>query len=395
MIGPVTVAHIITHLGVGGAQQTVARLCRGLDRVRFRPIIVAGVAPAGSVELFATTDIDRDDPTIVRIRSLVRPVRPMRDLRAIGDVRSVLRSEGVEIVHTHSSKAGLIGRAAALSAGTPHVVHTVHGWAVRSQIRRPTWSAFTAAERMLARRTDALVVVSETDRRLGLGFGIGEPDQYHLIRSGIRVAEFADASRDRPSARRQLGLAPDARVVGTVTRLAPPKDTETLLAGFAAIRRHDPEVRFVVVGDGPGAAAARDQASRLGLDGSIIWTGVRRDVERLLPAFDVAVLASLDEGLPRSIVEAMAAGVPVVASDVGAVHEVVIDGRTGRLVPPRDPEALASGVLALLADPESAALVAGAARASVVQFDEAAMIEATEALYESMLGTRAAEVPVQ
>ncbi len=395
---PVTVAHVITHLGVGGAQETVVRICAGLDRGRFRLLILAGPTPAGTPDLSDGSRVaSLKGVTVVPVASLVRPIHPLRDFRAIAEVRAVLLRENAQIVHTHSSKAGLVGRLGALAASAPILVHTVHGWAIKSQTAWPVWKSFQALERSLAHRTDALVVVAGADRELGLAFGIGRRDQYNLIRSGIPIEEYATRGsglEHRAAARRTLGLPSEVPVVGSVTRLAPPKDTDTLLRSFALVREIVPGVRFVVVGDGPDGAEARAQAVRLDLGGSIHWTGARSDVATLLPAFDVSVLASHDEGLPRTIIEAMAAGVPVVASDVGSVHEAVVDGRTGRLVRPRDPAAMGQAIIDLLDDPGAAAQLVVNARISIDEFDEAAMVTATEALYDSLISARVDRVSV-
>jgi glycosyltransferase involved in cell wall biosynthesis len=292
-------------------------------------------------------------------------------------------------VHTHSSKAGLLGRAAARAARVPHVVHTQHGWSIRVQTSPAVWMAYRLVERVLARATDRIVVVAALDRATGLAHGIGRPGQYTVIRSGIDVAAFSNSASRRREARERLGLPRDAAVVGTVARLAPPKDLESLLHGFAAVAAERPAARLVLIGDGPRRAEAEAMVRALGATDRVVFAGPRRDVPELLPAFDVMVLPSHHEGLPRTIVEAMATGIPVVASGVGGIPEVVVDGTTGLLVPPGDPAALASAVERVLDDPALGLQLVDRARTLVGEFDAAAMVRRTEALYEELLAERA------
>ena len=378
---PLTVCHVITKLDVGGAQDTAVELCARLDRGRYRTVLVAGPWEGGDGPM---ADEARSRGVDVRIvPNLVRPLSPVRDVRAVAALVRLFRDLRPDVVHTHSSKAGIVGRLAARLAGVPVVVHTVHGWSFNDRMGRLRRWTYRALERRAARRTDALVVVCDRDRRRGLDARIGADDTYALVRSGIDVRAF-DRWVDPAVARSMLDLPLAGPVVGSVTRLTRQKDPLTFVRAAAAIRRAVPDANFVLVGDGPLRADVEKEAAELGLLDQLVVAGVRRDVAAVLPAFDVFVLSSLWEGLPRVVLEAMAAGVPVVATDVDGVGEAVVDGRTGRLVPPADPHALAAATVALLDDPGHAAQVAELARYRLAGFTVEAMVNDTDALYRRL-----------
>jgi glycosyltransferase involved in cell wall biosynthesis len=287
-------------------------------------------------------------------------------------------------VHTHSSKAGLVGRAAAVAARVPAVVHTQHGWSIQVQASATTWRAYQVAERVLARASDRLIVVTSLDRDAGLRLGIGRPEQYRVIRSGIDLGQFAGQHRCR--ARDRLGLPLEAPLVGSVARLAPPKDIETLVRAFAQLMGDRPAARLVLVGDGPRRDDIEALVASLGMEERVVLAGTRRDVAEVLPAFDVLVLSSLHEGLPRAIVEAMASGVPVVATAVGGIPEIVRDEETGLLVPVGDATAMGAAISRLLDDPALGSSLAASARSLVAEFDVGEMVSRTVALYDELIG---------
>ena len=374
------IAFVITRLDVGGAQQTVLELCRGLDSKRFRPVVVTG-PDAGSggtlvPEVLAT------GAEVKVLPELVSPVRPVADARAVAALRRLFRREPPALVHTHSSKAGVVGRAAARPMGVP-VVHTVHGWSFHDRMPPPARWTYQVIERALARRTDALVVVADADRRTGLALGVGRPDQYVCIRSGVDLRVAAPGDRER--ARAALGLNGNRPVVGFVGRLAPQKDPHTLLRAFLRVHTDLPDAVLVMVGEGPMRHGLEQAARATGLAASVRFAGSRRDVPELLPAFDVLALPSRWEGMPRVLVEAAAAGVPVVATPVGGVTDFVEDGATGLLVPPGDPAALAGALGRLLGDEPLRAGLRARARARAAAFSADEMVRVTERLYEQLL----------
>jgi len=286
------------------------------------------------------------------------------------------------VVHTHSSKAGLLGRLAARLAGVPVVVHTVHGWSFNPTQPAPLRWLYVQLERLAAKTTDVLVTVSRHDLESGMELGIGRPEQYELIRSGIDAEQFRAPAIDRETTRRRLGYGPEHRVVGSLSCLKPQKAPLDFVRAAAEIHARDPRTRFFVAGDGELRSAVEDEVARLGLGGVVQLLGWRRDVADLLHAMDMFVLTSLYEGLPRAVLQAMAAGVPVVATEVDGTPEVIEDGRTGWLVPPGRPTAVARAVVSALQDASWRQRCAHEARRRLSrEFDTREMVRRLDGLY--------------
>jgi glycosyltransferase involved in cell wall biosynthesis len=273
----------------------------------------------------------------VDLRHVRRPIAPGRDLRGLHELRALFRRLRPHIVHANSSKAGILGRLAASLAGVPVRIFTVHGWAFGAH-EGVSATVYRVADRAVRPLTTAFVCVAERDRQLGLAARTCSASTTFVIPNGVDVP---DSPPVRPA-----GTRP--RIV-SVGRLQAPKDPLTSVRALAELPRGSFEA--VVVGDGPDRPVLAAEIRRLGLEQAVELAGTRDDVHRCLEAAHVFVLSSRSEGLPLSILEAMAAGLPVVASDVGGVAEVVEDGVTGLLVPPGDPRALAGALRAVLADP--------------------------------------------
>jgi glycosyltransferase involved in cell wall biosynthesis len=346
---PLRVCQVITKLEIGGAQETVLVTAEQFrDDPDVELVTLAGPEDAsGGVNWDRAARRDLDVRVVPELR---RAVLPGLDVRALGALRRSIRELRPDVVHTHSSKAGVLGRIAATREGVT-AVHTVHGWStIRGDQSALVRTAVVALERRLAVRTAGLVVVTEGDRAIGLEEGIGRPDQYHLVRSPLDAGAAAEARAQRVASRQALGLGDAAFVVGSVGRLASPKDPGTLLAGFARFAEQAPDAVLVLLGTGPLAEDLRATAARLGIADRVRFAGEDPRAAVLVGAFDVSVLASRWEGLPRTVVEAAAAGVPIVANPVGGVSEVVEDGRSGLLFPVGDDAALARALARLHAD---------------------------------------------
>lgn len=385
------VAHVITRLIVGGAQEnTLASVVEHRRRGRFASDLILGptLGPEGSLVSEARTC--GVEPRLVA--SLRRQVNPLMDAIALLSLVRVFRRGQYDVVHTHSSKAGILARLAARIASVPVVVHTVHGWGFNDRQRPLVRNAYVSLERWCARFTDALITVTPRDAERGLSIGIGQPGLYTTIRSGIDIVRFGASRQRREAVRAELGLAKGDRVVISVMRLTPQKAPLDLIDAVARLVRDVPDARVVIVGDGPLRNAVETRRRELGLGERLILTGIRRDVPELLSAADVLALSSLWEGLPRVIPQAMAAGLPVVATAIDGSAEAMVHGETGILVPPRDPAALGAALAALLCDPERARAMGEAGRARVVEFDMYRMVDAIEALYARHLGVRGIDV---
>lgn len=374
------VAHVITRLDVGGAQETAIRICAGLDRRRWSPVLVTGDDPGSGGSL--RDHAERSGIPVRTVPSLRGPVRPLDDARAVRDLASFLGQISAGIVHTHSSKAGVIGRLAARRSGIAAVVHTVHGWSFNDTQPALVAATYQGIERFMAKRSNALVVVSRTDLEIGVAARIGRPEQYHLIRSGIPLK--SPAKLDRTAIRSEFGWGDGDVIVVSVGRLEPQKDPVGLVDAFASAHARDPRLRLALVGDGGLRESASNNARCRGILDRVDLLGLRYDVADLLAAADVFALASRWEGLPRAVLEATRAGIPVVTTDVGGVREIIEDGVSGRVVPVGDPAAFAAALIETVADPTRARRWAVTAATRLAEFSEERMVADTAALYEDL-----------
>lgn len=381
------VAHVITRLIVGGAQEnTLASVVELRRRCRFDADLILGptYGPEGSL-VPAAREQGIEPQLVPRLR---REINPVLDAAALAALAGLIRRGRYDLVHTHSSKAGVLGRLAARLAQVPLVVHTVHGWGFNDRQRPLVQRTYAALERWCARFTDALITVTPRDTEVGLALGIGKPAMYSTIRSGIDIAHFGTPSRSREEVRAELGLAAHHRVAVSVMRLVPQKAPLDVIEATSRLLREVPDARVVIVGDGPLRTTVEQRCRMLEIDDRVVFTGLRPDVPDLLAASDVLVLASLWEGLPRVIPQAMAAGLPVVATAVAGNAEAVVDGVTGLLVPPRDPVALGAATAAMLTDHDGARAMGAAGRAQVDEFSVHRMVDDIEALYARLLALR-------
>lgn len=386
-VDPVRVCHVITRLIVGGAQEAAVLSCAAVDRDEFESTLVFGpqTGSEGSLQPLA----QRLGVETEVVPSLVREVAPIRDVRAARALRALFRARRPDIVHTHSSKAGLVGRWAAHRELFPVVVHTVHGWSFHEHM--PAWlsATYVRLERRAARWCDRIVTVSDLDREKGLAAGIGRPEQYVTIREINDLAPYEQHAGERHEARRHLGLGADEVVVGTVGRLTEQKDPFTWLRSASLVADRRPDARFVMVGDGPLRGEAAQLAKDVGLEDRLVITGLRDDVPALLPAFDVFLLTSRWEGLPLVIPQAMASGVPVVASTVDGNREVLDDGHNGLLVPPGVSAPIAAAVLELLGDAGLRDRIVDAGRRTAREYTLRNTIPRLESLYRECSEVRA------
>ncbi|HUC42720.1 MAG TPA: glycosyltransferase family 4 protein [Candidatus Sulfotelmatobacter sp.] len=373
------VVHLITRLELGGAQQNTLYCAANHDRTRFEVGLWAGAG--GPLDSAARSIADAD----VRILPwLLHPIRPTRD--AIATARLARALSGVDLLHTHSSKAGLLGRAAARLAGVPAVVHTVHGWSFNATQPAPLRRLYIGLERRAARWCDRLICVSEADRRIGLSLGIGKASQYAIVRSGIDPEEFRLLPGMREAARAALGYQASDIVVGTIANLKPQKGPLDFVEVARLAHARNPSLRFFFVGDGPLRPEVERRIGAAGLTGIVRLLGWREDVRELLAAMDIFLLTSLFEGLPRAVLQAMAAARPVVATDTGGTAEVIEDASSGYLVRIAAPGEAAERVLRLAGDSTLREAISRAARARLgAAFDVRNMVVSLETLYLDLL----------
>jgi glycosyltransferase involved in cell wall biosynthesis len=379
---PTPVVHVITQLELGGAQQNTLTTLARLDRARFAPQLVCGVGGMLDDEARAL------GVPVHFLPELVRPVSPLRDERARRAITAILEplaAAGPVVVHTHSSKAGILGRHAAVVAKARPVVHTVHGFGHEALPAGPVRAIGLLLERRCARRTDAFLSVSRANIERGRQLRLFGDRPVHLVRSGIDIAEFARAPQLRDAARAALGIPAGAPLVGLIGNLKPQKAPLDFVALAAEVARARPEARFVLAGDGELRPEVERAVAAAGLQSRFALLGWRRDVAALLGALDVLVLTSRWEGLPRVCPQAMAAGKPIVATAVDGVPEAVVEGRNGYLFQPGDVPRAAAAVLRILGDASLAARLGAAGRAAVEEFDERRMVAEQERIYTALL----------
>ncbi len=375
--GPLRVATVITRLE-GGAGQHALRGARAMDPAEFTMTIITGSGGGLLAEAVAA------GLEVIVEPSLRAPIAPASDVRTLARLTALLRRRQFDVAHTHCAKAGMLGRLAAHRARVPRLVHTYHGFPFHEFQGAARRHGYIQIERRLGRITDVALCVGTGVAVEAVRRRLIAPERVRTI--GV-VADGADqaaagpppAAARRLAARAELGLPADATVVGAVGRLTYQKAPEDFLAALRALGR--PGVTGVWVGDGELAGPVAARAASLP-DGQLLLAGQRSNVPELLPAFDVFALPSRYEGLPTAVVEAMVCGIPVVATAVNAVGDVVIPGETGLLVPPGRPELLAEAVGFLLDSPAAATRMAATARARLgTRFGEQALRCALVAAY--------------
>jgi len=375
------VAHIITRLCKGGAQENTVHTVRLANGNRFTIDLISGVtAPNEPSMEDAVRALGID---IIRVPYLVRNPAPLNDLRAYRMLCSILQDGRYDIVHTHTSKAGYLGRLAAAKVGVPIVVHTPHGHIFFGYFNRALTTFYTMLERSAARKSDRLIALTQRGIEEHLAQGVGTRKQWVSIFSGIDLAPYKDAIARRNLTRSNLGLDESAFVIGAVGRLEPVKGFAYFVHAARAIGEAVPNTHFILAGDGALRRELEAEARPLG--NRFQFLGMRKDVPDLMSAMDVCVVPSLNEGMGRVIIEAGAAGTPVVASEVGGVPEVVKNEVTGLLVRPKDEIALAAAIRRLIDDAPLRARLSASAREHARAYSLDQMVGQIESLYEDLV----------
>jgi len=383
----VRVMRIIARLNMGGPAHHVSILSGYLDPERYVTRLLAGsLAPSeGSLEHLPA----HHGAQAVRVGALGPELSAQRDLRALGALVRAMTAFRPDIVHTHTAKAGMVGRMAALLAPIrrPLLVHTFHGHVLRGYFGPAKTKAFLALEQGLATRTDRLIGVSQATVDELVEFGVAPRERFRVIPLGLDLRRFAEIGPpERRAARRALGIGPDARVVSFVGRFAPIKRVDVLIAAFARAAAANPRLELLLAGDGETRPAAEAQTRALRVDGRVRFLGFREDLDIIAGASDIAALSSENEGTPVALIEAGAAGCPAVATHVGGVPDIVT-AQTGRLVAPGDAEGLAAELLALSGDLELARRMGDAARSHCLgRYSAPRLVADVEALYGELFG---------
>ena len=383
--------HIITRLDMGGSAQNTLLTCRELAGC-YETVLVHGLARESCM-----TESERETLAVAKqlaegrgvrfipLASFVRRISPLRDAMAFWALLRHIRRENPDIVHTHTSKAGILGRLAARMAGVRHILHTPHGHVFYGHFGRLASALCLALECRFARFTARIVALTPTERQDHIDLGVGCAQDIVTIHSGVDLEGFAAEDLDVAVKKASLGLDPTRRLVGFAGWLLSIKGHMHLLNAMESVWQNHPDAILVFVGQGALEAELRHKADRRGSNGRVKFLGWRDDLNDIMPLFDVFVLPSLNEGMGRVLVEAMAAGRPIVASRVGGIPDLVHHGMNGLLVPPRDEIQLADSISWLLSNPDKAARKGAAGRRKCGEFGLYEMVSRLDGLYRSLL----------
>ena len=378
--GLVRVLRIISRMNVGGPAWQVSVLTRGLDQNRFQSLLLAGELEDGEGDFLELRD---PDLPVTKIPVLRRSIRLGDDLRALVAIRRAIKQLRPDIVHTHTAKAGLLGRLAAVTCRVPLRVHTFHGHLLHGYFGPATSRMLLTIERVLARRTTALVAVGQQVRNDLIQAKVGRLSQYTVIPPGVEKPEVLD----KASARVQLGLPVEGPIILFVGRLTAIKRPDRLIKAMELVLEHRPDAVLGVVGEGELLTTTERLAEPLGP--AVRFLGWQPDIAALYAAADCVVLTSDSEGMPVTLIEAAFAGVPGVTTDVGSAGEVVLDGLTG-LVVEANAEAVANGLILILENDLCFRMGEAAKERAEAVFSTTRLVSAHEALYRNLITGQAA-----
>jgi glycosyltransferase involved in cell wall biosynthesis len=385
---PVKVLRVIARLNMGGPALHVAYLADGLRDRGYETILVAGTLARGEDSMsFVAEGLG---VRIERLAELSREISPLRDLRAVLRLARLIRRERPQILHTHTAKAGAVGRLAALAAGDarpPIIVHTFHGHVLRGYFDPLRAYGFRLLERWLATKSTKLIAVSPQVRDDLVSLGVAPAEKFVVIRLGIELQQrVALSDNERAETRRVMGVPQDAFVVGWIGRMTGVKNTGEVLAALRLLHDRGVDAYLCMVGDGPDRARLERRAHELGVVKRCLFLGYQEEVARFYAAFDAMILPSVNEGTPVSAMESLAAGRPVVATRVGGVPDVIDDGEDGFLVAPGSTAGLADRLAQLARDPELRERMGDYGQARVGErYAVARLVDDVDALYRELL----------
>lgn len=378
----IRVAHIVTMLEPGGAQRNTLYTTSHLDREKFQPMIICGPGGELDEEARKLTDVP-----VFFVPSLMRSIRPWSDIAALISLIKILRLKKPTIVHTHSSKAGILGRLAAHFAKVPVIIHTYHGYGFNTQQKPWTRNLFIGMERFVAKYTSAFIYVSEANRRLSQELEIGNSARHHLIRSGIKLNVFRNIKkRNSPQLiKQQLGIEPETLIATAVGPFKPQKNFSDLIEVARHVTSMVPHCCFLIVGDGQLRPELERLIRRYHLEDKIKLLGWQDDIQQILAVSDLMVSTSLWEGLPRAAVEAMTAGVPVFCYAVDGFLDFVRTGDNGALILSEDINSLSVAIILAFKDRKKLERLANGAEATIGdEFDIDRMVMQQEELYTKL-----------
>ena len=376
------VLYIITRLDRGGSAEAVSQWAEGMKQRGYDTAILTGRT--------VNPHIDMEDYTrstgipIILIESLVRELKPVSEIKALLSICRVIREYSPQIVHTNSSKGGIIGRIAAKLCNVPVIVHSPHGHIFYGYYGKFKTSVFVALEKLTACFTGKITTLTKLGLEDHVKLKIAPRQKFRVVYAGIDVEKFQRGSRPPDELKKELNIPPERFVAGWVGRLDEIKNP-MMFAKVAKVLADKKNIQFLFVGEGDQTDVVENFVAESGLKESVIFAGFRQDIADLLQIMDVYCLTSNNEGLGRSILEAQAAGIPVIATDVGGVPEIIQDGITGILVPPGDHERFAQAIESLIIDQDIGKRLIGNASGRIHEFSLIKTLQNIDNLYRELL----------
>ena len=386
------VVHIITRLDKGGSAETTLQTVSLLNQKKYELFLAHGLSLESNMSNMEKELVERDvsrakakGVKVSAIPPLVRRLSFKNDFLAFLSIYRLIKRIKPHIVHTHTSKAGLLGRLAAFLAGVPVIIHTPHGHVFHSYYGPFMTKIFVTVERVLSLMTDKIAALTDRERDEHLEQGVASIQKYAIIHSGVMLQQIMNMDIDVETGKKKLGIPQNSNVIGVVGRLVPIKGHKYLVSAAKNIIKEARNTVFVFVGDGHLKSALEEQAEAIGVRKNIIFTGWKRNAQEILCVFDVFVLPSLNEGMGRVLIEAMALGKPIVASHVGGIINLVKNGENGILVPPRDSTALGNAIIKIIKDKNLAENLGKNGKAMIYpKFDASAMVMKLDNLYQGL-----------
>ncbi len=374
---------VATRLTIGGELNVILDIATYLkNNPHFEVHLAAGPVPPPEVDLTYLAN-ERGIP-FVEIPSMVTYVSPWHILRSSAELYAHMRQGKYDIVHTNNAIAGAAGRLAAVLAGVPVIIHHVHGWGLRADMSKLMRLFYVGSERFCATFSSRLIAVSKPNIEKGLANKICKEDKFALIYNGINLENFQQQV-DKRAVCLELGLDPECKIVGQIGRLDKQKNPLDFIRAAAIVAGNYPNVQFVIAGDGVLRPECEDLIKELNLTGKFFLLGYRNDINRIYPVLALTALSSLWEGLPVVFQESMIAGKPIVANDVDGARDVIVDGKTGYLVTPHQPQEMADRILTLLNDEELCDQMGIIAKQHAQQYSSDGMVKRIVSLYIELL----------
>ena len=396
MPGNVRVIHVITRLDMGGSAQETLFTVLTLDPQFYKVVLIKGSTNESAMTQAEFQNVNQQlaaacdrGVEIITLPSLVRRISPWHDLKALVLLWSLIRRYKPHIVHTHTSKAGVLGRLAAWLARVPAIIHKPHGHVFYGHFGPRFSRFFLMVERLLGRITDHVVALTPMEARDYLGLRVLTAEKISIIHSGVALNRYHITAKKRQQKKKELGISPDSLVVGFVGWLIPIKGVTYLVNAMAEVVQRHPNSLLVLVGKGDEKGEEeiklRERVASLGLADRVRFLGWRPDVDEIMSCFDIFVLPSLNEGMGRVLVEAMSAGLPIVASRVGGIPDLVTHGENGLLVPPANAGALEQAISDLLSDKSRRKHMGETGKKMCRPYSVEAMVEKIDDLYSRLV----------